>query len=152
MSLTFAGMRWIGAGVLVLAAAGLGLAQQGFPLRPGDWESTTKSEASGEPWVVHFCLNNETWIKALTQNPACTIRELTATSKGVSYSMDCSMKNFEMKSQVIFTYDGMEHMTGKSSVTATAGGKTTNSQSVTEYRFKGSTCTSADVNLKKKTP
>jgi hypothetical protein len=152
MNFTFAGMRWIGAGLLVLVVAGVGVAQQGFPLRPGDWESTTKSEGSGEPTIVHFCLNNETWIKALTQVPACTIRQLTATSKGVSYSMDCSMKNLEMKSQVIFTYDGLEHMTGKASVAATSSGKTTNSQSLTEYRWKGATCTSADVNLKKKTP
>jgi len=68
MNFTFAGMRWIGAGLLVLVVAGVGVAQQGFPLRPGDWESTTKSEGSGEPTIVHFCLNNETWIKALTRN------------------------------------------------------------------------------------
>ena len=62
------------------------------------------------------------------------------------------MKNLEMKSQVIFSYNGLEHMTGKAFVIATSSGKTTNSQSLTEYRWKGSTCTSADVNLKKKTP
>ncbi len=145
-------MRWIGAGVVVLVAAGVCLAQQGFPLRPGDWESTTKSEASAEPFVVHFCLNNETWIKALTQNPACMIHQLSVTSKGASYLMDCSMKNLQMKSQVNVTYDGMEHMTGKASVTATSSGKTTNAQSLTEYRWKSGTCTSAAVNLKKKTP
>jgi|HubBroStandDraft_6_1064221.scaffolds.fasta_scaffold91207_3 hypothetical protein len=76
MNFTFAGMRWIGAGLLVLLVAGVGVAQQGFPLRPGDWESTTKSGGSGEPTMIHFCLNNETWIKALTQVPACTIRQL----------------------------------------------------------------------------
>jgi hypothetical protein len=49
----------------VLVEAGVYAAQLGFPLRPGDWKSTTKSEGSGD------------WIKALAQSPACTTKQLS---------------------------------------------------------------------------
>jgi len=67
---------WIVVAVLAFVAAGVGVAQQGFPERPGDWEVTTKTDAvPGPPIVQHFCLTSETWVKGLTQNPSCKIQD-----------------------------------------------------------------------------
>jgi hypothetical protein len=142
---------WVAAGVLVFLAAGAGVAQQGFPERPGDWEVTTKTDAvPGPPMVQHFCLTTETWIKGLTQNPSCKIQEISVTSKGMHYALECDLKTIQMKGPNDITFDGLEHMTGKSTITTTAGGKTTSSVVTQDYRWKGAACTDADVNTKKK--
>jgi hypothetical protein len=139
----------VAAGVLVFLAAGV--AQQGFPGRPGDWEYTGKTDALPEPIVQHFCLTNETWAKALTQVPdSCKIQDLSVTSKGVHYTLECDMKTVQIKGPTDITFDGLEHMTAKSTVTTTAGGKTTTSVATADYRWKGAACTDADVNTKKK--
>ena len=142
---------WAAAGVLVFLAAGAGVAQQGFPERPGDWEATGKTDALPEPFVTHFCLTNETWAKALTQVPDfCKLQDLSVTSKGIHCTLDCDMKTFQMKGPTDITFDGLEHMTAKATITTTAGGKTTTSVATTDYRWKGAACTDADVNMKKK--
>jgi hypothetical protein len=141
---------WVAAGVLFLVAGSGAVAEQGFPERPGDWEVTTKSNALPDPIVQHFCLTIETWTKALTQNPSCKIQELSVTSKGIHYTLDCELKTFQMKGVTDITFDGIEHMTGKSTVTRTRGGNATSSVSVTDYRWKNAACTDADVNTKKK--
>ena len=142
---------WVAAGVLVFVVGGSSRAEQRFPGRPGDWEVTTKSDALPDlPMVQHYCLTDETWAKALTQNPICKIQELSVTSKGVHYTLDCESKTFRMTGPVDITFDGVEHMTGKSTVTTTSRGKTTQSISVTDYRWKGPACTDADINMKKK--
>ncbi len=151
MNFPFTRVWWIVAGVLAVVAAGVGVAQQGFPERPGDWELTSKTDALPEPMVTHFCLTNETWAKALTQIPnSCKLQDLAVTSKGIHYTLDCDMKTFQMKGPTDITFDGLEHMTGKSTFTTTAGGKTTTSVVVADYRWKGAACTDADVNTKKK--
>jgi hypothetical protein len=138
------------ASVLVLAAAGAGVAQQGFPERPGDWEVTTKSDSAPDAMVQRFCLTSETWAKGLTQVPSCKIQDLSVTSRAIHYTLDCDLKTIQMKGQTDITFDGLEHMTGKTAMTMTAGGKTTNSMVTTDYRWKGAACTDADVNTKKK--
>ena len=141
----------VAAGVFVLLAAGAGVAQKGFPERPGDWEATSKTDALPEPAVTHFCLTNETWAKALTQVPDfCKLQDLSVTSKGIHCTLDCNMKTFQMKGPTDITFDGLEHMTAKATITTTAGGKTTTSVATTDYRWKGAACTDADVNMKKK--
>ena len=142
---------WVAAGILVFLAAGAGVAQQGFPERPGDWEVTGKTDALPKPFVTHFCLTNETWARALTQVPDfCKLQDLSVTSKGIHCTLDCDLKTFQMKGPTDITFDGLEHMTGKSTITTTAGGKTTTSVATTDYRWKGAACTDADVNTKKK--
>src|ERR1039458_7111486 len=80
MNPAFTRVWQVAAGVLVFLAAGAGVAQQGFPERPGDWEFTSKTDALPEPMVDHFCLTNETWAKALTQVPDfCKIQDLSVT-------------------------------------------------------------------------
>ena len=141
---------WVAAGLLGSMAASVGLAQQGFTERPGDWEVAWKSDALPEPVVQHFCLTNETWAKALTQNPSCKIGNLVVTSKGIRYSVDCDMKTMRISGTTDITFDGLEHMTAKASTTTTRGGKSTDRVVTGDYRWKGAACTDADVNTKKK--
>jgi hypothetical protein len=123
---------------------------QGFPLKPGDWELTSKVPGTAEPFVTRFCLNNETWQKALTQDPACKVQNFSQNSKGATYVMDCSANTVQIKGSVEILFDGMEHMVAKASISMTTGGKTTSSQSTSDYRWKNSACSAADVNMKKK--
>ncbi len=124
-------------------------AAQSFPLRPGDWE--VKATAEGQPVLQRFCLNDETWKKALMQNSICKLQALSVTAKGIHYEMECNSSAFQMKGPIDMTFDGMEHMVAKASLTVTSQGKTTTSQAVTDYRWKAAACSSADVNLKPKT-
>jgi len=139
---------WLAASVLVFDAAGV--AQQGFPERPGDWEVTGKMDALPEPIVQHFCFTSETWAKALTQNPTCKVQDISVTSKGIHYTLDCDRKTAQTKGTTDITFDGTEHMIGKSTITTTSGGKSRSSVVVTDYRWKGAACTDADVNMKPK--
>jgi hypothetical protein len=66
------------------------------------------------------------------------------------YALECDLKTIQLKGPNDITFDGLEHMTGKSTVTTTVGGKTTTSVVTTDYRWKGAACTDADVNTKKK--
>ena len=136
---------WIAACVVAVMTSGVSAAQ-GFPLRPGEWEISTTSEMTGDPFALLFCFTDETWKKGLTQNPACAIRELSVTSKGIHYLMDCQMKTVQMKGPVDLTFDGMEHMTGKATFARTRKGKTTGMQVVMDYRWKAAACGPADLN------
>jgi hypothetical protein len=62
--------------------------------------------------------------------------------------MVCAMKTIEIKGPVELTFDGMEHMTGKASITTTMGATTNTSHSVTDHRWKAAACTAADVNTR----
>ena len=97
-----------------------------------------------------YCLNDELWQKALTQNPYCSVQQLRITSSGGSYLVDCPMKSFQMKGKVEMTFDGMQHMTAKAQFDVTMDGKTTSSTTVSEYHWKGATCDPDDANLKPK--
>jgi len=137
----------------VLALAATGMAQQRFPGRPGDWEFTSKSEGLPEPVVLRMCLTDETWSKALTQNnSSCKIQQVSATSTNLHWKLDCEMRSGgKGGGDVELTFDGPEHMTGKSAITMTVRGQTMNMSMQLDYRWKGPVCTDADVNMKKKT-
>ena len=141
---------WVVAGLLMLVAAGVCADPHGFPLRPGDWEISTTPGVNGEPLVTRLCFTNETWLRGLTQNPSCKIEDISVTSKGMHYVVNCAMRTIEMKGPVDITFDGMEHMTGKASLSMTRNGKTTTSESASDYRWKQDACTSADLNNKAK--
>lgn len=136
--------------VFLIGATAASAADPGFPLRPGEWTTTTKTAQSAEPMVMLFCLNNETWIKAMTQNGACTMQQTASSSKGMSISLDCPNKAFQMKGTVDMSYDGMEHMVAKAKLAMTIDGKTTMSEATTDYRWKAAACSSEDMNMKKK--
>ncbi len=97
-----------------------------------------------------FCFTDETWRKALTQNPICKVEQLSVTSTGMHYFVDCEGKTFQMKGPAEMIFDGMEHMTGKGTFTGVAGGKTISTQSQTEYHWKNAACRPTDVNLRAK--
>jgi hypothetical protein len=143
--------KWAFLGLIVLMATAVSSAQTKFPLHSGEWTVTTPDPTSSSkaPYVMLYCLNDELWTKALTQNPACSITQFSVSSAGASYLMDCPMKAFQMKGNVKLTFDGMTHMIGSSSLDTTTNGKTTHMDSTSDYRWKGPTCNpSADMNLK----
>src|SRR5271157_3220747 len=134
-------LKWAALGVIVLMALAVSPAQQKFPLMPGEWEATTPSASpSDKPLVLLYCLNDELWTKALTQNPACSIQQLKVSLTGASYYLDCQMKTFEMKGTVTLIFDGMRHMVANGSVDVILNGKTATAVSQTDYRWKGPTC------------
>jgi hypothetical protein len=139
-------VKWVVLGIFV-GTTGVSCLAQKFPLRQGEWAVTT-AEAGSEPLL--FCLTDELWQKALTQSSACTIHEFKVSSGGASYLLDCSAKTFQMKGTVTLTFDGMEHMTAKSLIDMTINGKTTSTPSTQDYRWKSSTCSAADMNMRPK--
>ncbi len=143
-------LKWTALCLIALMATAVSWAQQKFPLRAGEWETTTPSSTAGQPpTVLLYCLNDELWTKALTQMTSCSITQLNVSLTGASYSMDCPMKTFQMKGKVVMSFDGMTHMTARGSFDMTMNGKSTHTDSQTDYRWKGSTCNpSTDMNLK----
>ena len=142
-------LRWAALGVIVLMASQACSAQQKFPLRPGEWEATIPAgDSKDAPTTLLFCLNDELWQKALTQNASCSIQQFNVTSGGASYFMDCSTKSFQIKGKVEMFFDGMLHMTAKASLDATVNGTTTHTASTVDYRWKGATCSPNDLNLR----
>jgi hypothetical protein len=125
---------------------------QHFPLKPGEWEvsttATTAATPDQSPTTVLFCFTDDSWTKALSQNPSCTIQNLSVTATGASYNVDCPFKTMQMKGTVSLSFDGMTHMTGKGSLDFTVNGKTTHSDSHTDYHWKQSQCSPNDMNLR----
>jgi hypothetical protein len=143
-------LKWAVPGGIVLMATAVSSAQQKFPLRSGEWVATTSVAGSNDkPTDLLYCLNDEMWTKALTQNPSCSITQLAVSLVGASYAMDCQMKVFQIKGKVNIVFDGMTHMIGKGSIDMTLNGKVPHSDSQIDYRWKGLTCNpNADMNLK----
>lgn len=141
-------LKYAMAGAIVILTAQLAAAQQKFPLRSGEWETTTT--ASGQSATLLYCLNDDLWTKSLTQDPSCKVSQLVVTSSGASYHLDCDMKVFQMKSNIVMTFDGKEHMTAKGLTEITMNGKTTSTTSAVDYRWKSSTCSPNDMNLRSK--
>ena len=144
-------LKWAAFNVMVLMVSAFCSAQQKFPLRSGEWAATIASTTAGEePTVLLYCLNDELWTKALTQDPLCTVTQLSVTSSGATYHMDCQMKVMQMKGKVEMSFDGMEHMTTKGFIDLTLNGKTTSSVTQADYRWKGASCSPSDMNLRLK--
>ena len=127
-------------------------AQQKFPLRHGEWEATTASEGQKDSLVLHYCMNDQTWMKALTQNPVCTLQQLNYSSRGASYNVDCPAKSFQMKGRVDLNFVAMEHMTAKGAFDMTVNGKTSQVVSTVDYRWKAAACNPNDINLRANKP
>ncbi|MFZ0395036.1 MAG: DUF3617 family protein [Terracidiphilus sp.] len=145
-------LKGVTAGLLALAAIQICSAQSRFPLRHGEWEA--KVSASGNPsppLTMLLCLNDALWEKALTQDPICTIRQLSVTARGASYTMDCETSAFQMKGNVNMVFDGMEHMTANGKVDVSMSGKTSSSLTEADYRWKSATCSANDANMKQQT-
>jgi len=146
-------LKAVACGAVVLLGTSVASAQQKFPLRPGEWEASISADASKvPPKVILLCLNNELWLKAMSQNPACSMQQLSYSSKGTSYSMDCPLQTVQMSGKVYVSFLGMEHMTARATMDITLNGVTSHSKIYVDYRYKGATCGPGDVNLQQKQP
>jgi hypothetical protein len=125
-------------------------AQQKFPMQSGEWAATLSVAApNGKAPVLLYCLNDETWDKALIHNPACSTQKLAITSSGASYVMDCQHGSVEIKGTVSIAFDGRQHMVTKNSIDTITNGQTAHKEYSADYRWKGPTCDpNADMNLK----
>jgi Protein of unknown function (DUF3617) len=142
-------LRYLLSGLILVAAVQMASAQTKFPERAGEWEVKTSSSLSPTANTTSlFCLNDETWQKGLTQNRTCSIHDVSVTSRGASYSMDCAGKTYQMKGSTELTFDGPEHMTAKTLIEMSMNGKSSNSTSTGDYRWKGATCSPDDANMK----
>ena len=143
-------LEWMILGAIVCMAADVSSAQQKFPMQSGEWTATLSVIApNGKPSVLLYCLTDETWDRALIHNPSCTTENLTITSSGESFVVNCQNVAVESKATVSIAFDGRQHMVTKDSVDTTANGRTTNKSHSADYRWKGPTCDpNADMNLK----
>jgi hypothetical protein len=142
-------LKWMTLCAFALMATAVCSAQQKFPLRSGEWEATAPAVSPGDtPTKMLYCLNDELWQKALTENPSCSIQQFNVTSSGASYFMDCKTSSFQMKGKVVMTFDGMLHIIAKAALDATVNGTATHTASTVDYRWKGATCSPNDMNLK----
>jgi hypothetical protein len=144
-------IKWLALCLIILTAGDTCTAQQKFPLRNGEWTSTVPdpTNPAGQPMTMLFCMNDQTWAKALNHNAACTIQAFNVTSGGGSYSMVCNGKAFQMKGNFKLTFDGMTHMTSSGTLEMTMGGKTSQMVATTDFRWKSATCNpNVDMNLR----
>lgn len=126
-------------------------AQQHFPLRPGEWTSSTTSASNpnGKPITMLMCMNDETFAKALAANPTCALKNFILTPVGGTYSLACSGKSMQMTGDFKFVFDGMTHMTSSGSMNISLNGKTFQNTSTSDFHWKGPVCDpNADINLR----
>jgi hypothetical protein len=132
---------------LVFLVASALPAQQKFPLRSGEWTATTPVPG-GPPDVMLYCLNDETWTRALAGKSICQLQQLSISAQGANYNLACSARGFEMKGDVKVTFDGMTHMKSSGNFEINIGGAVTHSTSGSDYRWQGPDCRpDKDINL-----
>jgi hypothetical protein len=144
-------LKWLALCLAALMAVAACSAQHKFPLRSGEWTSTTPdpTHRSAQPMSMLFCMNDATWTKALNGNPTCSKQQLNINSSGGSYSLSCSGQVFQMKGNFKIVFDGMTHMTSSGSIDTTYNGKTTHMDSTSDFHWKGPTCNpNVDMNLR----
>ena len=143
-------LKWVTLCAIACMTTAVSSAQQKFPMQSGEWTATLSVAApNGKPTVLLYCLNDETWDKALLHNPACSTQKLAITSSGASYEMDCQHGSVESKGAVSIAFDGKQHMVTKDSVDTITNGQTTHNEYSAYYRWKGPACDpNADMNLK----
>src|SRR5271163_2015904 len=81
-------------------------AQQKFPMQSGEWSATLSAGATnGTPTVLLYCLTDETWDKALIHNPSCSTQNLSITSSGASFVVNCQHGTVASKATVSIAFD-----------------------------------------------
>ena len=117
----------------ILLTTTISWAQQNFPLRPGEWESTTSFSDRRSLLKQRLCLNDRKWTEVIVQAdvgspPACN-GDALATEKGLNGGGYCHYlhqtaykelgKNFPLEDvyndsfTFEISFDGMTHMIGK---------------------------------------
>jgi hypothetical protein len=133
--------------LLALCTAVSSAAQaQSFPGRSGHWDATVKSSGQ-EPMTLNFCMNDDTWKRAMFTNKSCTVSQTGSTLNSSSYHLDCTMHTMTMKGDTTIHFDGKEHMTSTSKFDMTMKGKPSTVESTVDYNWKSSSCTGNEVNL-----
>jgi hypothetical protein len=140
-------LRTLAGSALLLLLSSSAASAQHFPLKQGEWEGKT-SAAGQQPMTLLFCFNDEMWVKGLTQNPACSITQLSVTGSGASYNVNCPMKSVQMKGSVSLTFDGLTHMSGKGSFDTTVNGNASHMDTQVDYVWKQSACSPNDMNMR----
>jgi hypothetical protein len=143
--------KWLVLCVAAILASVACPAQQKFPLRPGEWTATISDPTNpgGQPTTMLYCMNDQTWAKALNGNPSCTLRAVNINSGGGSYSMACNGRAFQMTGRFKLTFDGTTHMISTGTIEMTMSGKTTQKDSKSDFRWKGPVCNpNVDMNLR----
>jgi hypothetical protein len=134
---------------LILLPAAAGWAQQKFPLKHGEWTMTTPDPTDpSHPFVMNFCMNDEAWSRALSTKNTCTVANVNMTGSGLTYEVTCSSPRISMTGKGEWTFDGMEHIAAKSTMTMTMNGNTKSVTSQGDFRWKASSCDPNDVNLR----
>ncbi|HEY1901533.1 MAG TPA: DUF3617 family protein [Terracidiphilus sp.] len=144
-------IRWFVLSVAVALASVACQAQQKFPLRSGEWTATVSNPTNpgGPPTTMLYCMNDQTWSKALNGNPSCTLRAITINSGGGSYSMSCNGRTYQVTGRFQLIFDGLAHMISTGTLEMTMNGKTTQMSSKSDFRWKGPICNpNVDMNLK----
>ncbi len=134
--------------VAALAVVTVSQAQDKFPLRSGEWARNLKLAGAPSGRQLLYCMNDQLWTKALTQSPSCTIQTLSSTSAGITLSVDCQNPARQIKGKVNLTYDGMEHMSEKSSFQVTTNGTPSTVETTTDWTWKAAECSPTDINLR----
>ena len=145
MTINKVSWRVAAAFAVFLATAASALGQANFPLKPGEWESTTSfSNPKGGTVKERLCLSDVLWARRLIQSqvptgdssdPHCSILP-SVSATGVSGSGTCTFKmqtqvrkmsgpnpygepvtdEHNFRTTLEINFDGMTHMTGKGKV------------------------------------
>ena len=143
--------KWTKLAIFALMTTAAASAQQHFPLRSGEWTSSTSdpTNPAGKPITMLMCMNDEAWAKALSGNPTCTLKQFNLTATGGTYSLACSGKSMQMTGDFKMVFDGMTHMTSSGSMTISFNGKTNQMNSTSDFHWKGPVCDpNADMKLR----
>jgi hypothetical protein len=142
--------NWLALCLIALMATAV-CSAQGFPLRPGEWTSTTPNpmNPNSPAMTMLFCMDDATWTKALKGSRTCSLDQLSLNSKGGSYSLNCEGTHFQMKGKFKLSFDGLTHMTSTGSIDTTFNGQTMHADATSDFHWKGPICDpNADVNLR----
>ena len=137
-------------GAIALMATAVSSAQQKFPMQSGEWAVTlTVAAPNGKPAVLLYCLNDETWDKALIHNPACSTQKLSITSSGASYVMDCQHGSSRQRAPLVLPLTESSTWSPRIPSTPSPTVKPPIEEYSADYRWKGPSCDpNADMNLK----
>ena len=121
-------------------------AAQSFPGRSGHWDATAKSTGQ-EPMPMAFCLNDDTWKRAVFANKSCTVSPISTTLNSSTYHLDCNVGGMTMKGDTTLRFDGKQHMTSSAKFDMVMQGKPSTVESTVDYHWTSSSCTGNEMNM-----
>ncbi len=134
---------------LLMAMCAVCAEQQGFPLKPGEWEATPQVPGKNLP-PIRLCFNDASWIQAVFPNPKCKLDHVAVTATGATYDVSCSLETERMTGTGSVKFDGKEHMTSTTTSKLTLKNKPVDAVTVYDIRWKNARCSADDLNLRNK--